>query len=135
MLEGIPTSLSFRYAYCEPGDPPEIEEGQTVVLGCDEPLPKRVAVVIEVSEPGWGFGEVTIVQTPEGLVVDAETCGAERVKRWLSALVDKAIFDTDRDPERHALYNKIRRAYCGPRCEVCFPNDVPSSNDDEGEER
>ena len=95
------------------------------MLSCDDPPPNRVAVGLQFSEKGFGFGELLFVQTPEGLCLDAETMRPEHVKRYLGALVDSAILDSDLDPERHAKYNEIRGRGCGPRCPVC--GDTPET--------
>lgn len=86
-----------------------------------EATPERVSLVLAFSESGFGFGEIAIVQTVDGVFLDAEYMSVERVKRYLSALIDKAITDTDKDPERHALYNKVMGRSCGPGCKVCRP--------------
>ena len=81
----------------------------------------KIVVVFGFSEPGFGFGEVTLVQTPEGLFMDGEHMSSERIKRYLCKLVDKAVRELDKDPARHALYNKNMGRSCSDSCEVCHP--------------
>lgn len=78
-----------------------------------------VIACFSYSEPGYGFGEFSLRQTEEGLFLDTEISGPERVKKYLEWLVDNAILDTDQDPERHLLYNKVMGRSCGEECEVC----------------
>jgi hypothetical protein len=79
----------------------------------------RIVVVLEFSEKGFGFGEITIVQTSAGVFVDTEYMNLDRVKRYLAMLLDKAITDTDEDPERHALFNREMNRTCGSSCMIC----------------
>lgn len=91
-----------------------------------EPLgetPDKVVVVLGFSEKGFGFGEVSFVQTKEGLFLDTEDMGPEKVKKYLSLLVDQAILDTDEDPEKHLLYNKVRNSVCSEHCKICHPEE------------
>lgn len=116
VLKGLPTRVCLGYAAYKQGVP---KEGQHPW----EVEPDEVVVSIEFSESGFGFGEVTIKQTPQGIFVNTECMSLERVKKYLAALVDSAITDNDQDPEKHALYNEVMRRGCGPRCRVCFPDE------------
>jgi hypothetical protein len=108
--------VSLRYADCKAGVPKEGEHE----FG---PLPEMVMFVLQFSESGFGFGEVAIKQTAQGVFVDTECMGVDRVKKYLAALVDSAITDHDQDPEKHALYNEVMGRGCGARCRVCFPEE------------
>ena len=114
VLDRFPTRVALSYARFVPGsENPE-----------DFLPPKEVVVVLEFSETGFGFGEVCIHQTSEGVFLDTEHMSLERVKGYFSALLDKAILDTDKDPEKHALYNRVMGRRCGERCRACFPVEV-----------
>jgi hypothetical protein len=78
-----------------------------------------VSLCLNFCEQGFGFGEIVIVQTPEGVFVDGEQMNLKRVRRYVSMLLDGAIADTDKDAEKHALYNRVMRRSCGPGCAVC----------------
>jgi len=114
ILKGLPTHVSLRYADYKPGVPKEGE------YEWDTP-PEKVVFMLQFSESGFGFGEVTIKQTSQGVFVNTECMSLERVKKYLAALVDSAITDNEQDPEKHALYNEVMGRGCGPRCRVCFP--------------
>lgn len=116
-----PQRVRLSFASCVPADP--VEHEGTMVLSVDEPPPKEVVVILEVNEPGWGFGEFTLIQNEDGVFLDTEMTNMEKVKAAFCALLDSAIKDTDTDPERHRLYNKARVAYCGPACDVCNPKE------------
>lgn len=119
-MAGIPANVRLTFAKFEPGDP-QSDTGASVQLAINDPDPKRVVVVLGVSKPGWGFGEFTIIQTPEGVFIDSEMSKPETVKEALIALVDKAVFDHETDPAKHALYNQATGSRCGERCLMCFP--------------
>lgn len=119
VMETIPTRVAFSYARYEPGEERPPKPGETVRLAIDEPPPKEVVVVLQFSEKGFGFGEIAIHQTPEGVFVDTEHMSLDRVKRYFNELLDSAITDNDMDPVKHALYNKVTRRQCGPACPVC----------------
>lgn len=114
VLKGLPTRVRLTYAACKQG----LHEGGTDPGG---PEVEEVVLVLEFSESGFGFGEITIVQTQDGVFVDTECMSLERVKKYLGALVDSAVTDNDQDPVKHARYNEVMRRGCGPRCRVCFP--------------
>jgi len=81
----------------------------------------EVTIVLSFSEKGFGFGEVTIKKHPKGVCVDTERMSLERVKKYLSSLVDGAVLDTDDDPDKHRLYNEVMGRRCGLGCPVCSP--------------
>jgi hypothetical protein len=117
VMECLPTQVSLSYGSCVAGEP---KEGQHPL----EVPPKRVTVVFQFSEKGFGFGEIAIVQTPQGVFVDTECMNPDRVKKYLASLVDSATHDTEQDPEKHALYNQVMGRSCGGRCLACFPDGV-----------
>ena len=90
----------------------------------DSESPDKVVAVVHFSERGFGFGEISIRQTPEGCFVDTECMGREQVKKYLCALVDGAVVDTDEDPEKHRLYNRVAGRRCGAGCRVCAADGV-----------
>jgi hypothetical protein len=110
ILSKVPSHVSLDHAFTESGD------------GEDDP-PKRVSIILQFSESGFGFGEIVIIQTPAGVFIDTERTSLDRVKRYMNALLDSAILDTDQDPERHALFNKERGQWCGKGCVMCYPPD------------
>lgn len=111
LMDKMPTAVSLGYARSEPSAEPSEEDP------C--PPPKEVVVVLSFSEKGFGFGEVTVVQTAEGVFLDTECMSLERVKRYFAALLDQAITDGDEDPEKHRLYNRVMQRTCGDHCGVC----------------
>jgi len=119
VLADLPTKVTLTYASYKPGVPAEPEG--SVHLAIDDPPPEEVALVLQFCEPGFGFGEVTLVQTAEGVFIDTERTNLKRVKKWFCALIDSAIPDWEQDPERHALYNRVMRSECGSACRVCYP--------------
>lgn len=76
-------------------------------------------VVLNFSEKGFGFGEVTIVQTPEGVFLDTERMGVARCIRYFEMLLSSAVTDGDMDPEKHALYNREMGRTCADGCAAC----------------
>lgn len=112
ILARLPTKVSLGYASSEPGEP------------IDEAPPKKVVVVLQFSEKGFGFGEVTIQQTPEGVFLDTECMSLDRVKGYFNALLDAAITDRDDDPERHALYNRVTGRSCNSACPACVAHEA-----------
>lgn len=88
---------------------------------------KEVTVVLSFSERGFGFGEVAMVQTPDGLFMDGEYMSNERIKRYFCSLIDNAVRETDQDPGRHALYNRVMGRRCGTACQVCHPDPQTAS--------
>lgn len=119
-LAGIPARVALTYARYKPGKPMP-KSSRKVRLSIEEPPPAEVVVVLQFSEPGFGFGEVCLKQTPEGVFLDTECMSLDRVKRYFGQLLDSAITDIDQDPKRHKLYNRAKRRSCGPGCSVCHP--------------
>ena len=76
-------------------------------------------VVLNFSEKGFGFGEVTIVQTPEGVFLDTEHMSKEKCLEYFAMLLGKAVTDMDMDPEKHALYNRVMCRTCADGCAAC----------------
>lgn len=124
LMADIQTQVSLRYASYTKGTP---KEGEHEL----DAEPEHVMFSIGFSEKGFGFGEVTFQQTPKGLFLDTECMDPERVKRYLCMLVDKAIKDTDEDPEKHALFCEQWSRVCGPRCAVCYPELACVVSDDD----
>jgi len=114
VFDGLPTRVSLRFARFKPGDG-------------EEAPPAEVVVVFAFSERGFGFGEVTLKQTPEGVFLDTECMSAERCKKYLSALVDSAIADTEDDPDKHALYNRVMGRRCAENCAACASRKEPET--------
>ncbi|MHB8107911.1 MAG: hypothetical protein ACYDH4_10885 [Candidatus Cryosericum sp.] len=115
-LDKFPTEVWLTYAKCEPGEPLK-DDGRKVVLGIEQPPPKRVVIALEFSVQGFGFGEVTLIQTPKGVFLDTERMSLERVKKYFAMLLDGAITDWEEDPEKHKLYDEET----GRGCAVCPP--------------
>jgi hypothetical protein len=113
IVDKLPTSVKLTYARAEWHEDSREDD--------PEASPKKVVVVLSFSEKGFGFGEVAIIQTDEGVFIDTEHMTMERVKWYFNALLDQGITDMDMDPERHALYNKVNRRTCGDGCTVCNP--------------
>lgn len=111
ILDGMPTDVALSYARCTPA-----------ASGDREDAPLEVVVVLQFSERGFGFGEITLKQTAEGVFIDTECMSPERVKRYFCELLGKAITDAETDPGRHALYNRVMNSCCGEACAVCFPD-------------
>lgn len=122
IMDTFPTEVALSYAAYEKGTPKEGEHEF-------EAAPNHVMFSLCFSEKGFGFGEVTFQQTPAGLFLDTEYMDPERVKRYLCMLVDKAIKDTDEDPEKHKLFNREWRRECGPHCTSCFPEHACAAPD------
>jgi hypothetical protein len=113
VMDGLPTNVTLTFA--------SMKRREGVAEDDYETPPEQVTVVLSFSEKGFGFGEVAIKQTAEGVFLDTECMNVERVKRYVMALLDKAITDNDNDPERHALYGRVMGRSCGPACKVCNP--------------
>lgn len=107
VLDSCPTNVALGYARSRPNETDELAP------------PEEVVVVLAFTEKGFGFGEVSIHQTQEGVFLDTECMSLDRVKRYFNSLLDKAILDTDEDPERHKLYNRVMGRHCGDGCPVC----------------
>lgn len=114
IFDNLPTEVSLSWASSDKG---KLKAGEPEWAA----QPEKVAVSISFCEQGIGFGEITFMQTPNGLFLDTEYMGAERVKRCLGMLVDKAIKDTETDREKHQLFCREWGRECGPACEICFP--------------
>jgi hypothetical protein len=95
-------------------------------------IPKRLTVCFSFSEKGFGFGEVVLVVDEKGRAfVDGETMSRDHVKRIIGALIDNAIMDTDEDPERHKLFDKVMHRSCGsPECPTNVEENTPCYNCD-----
>lgn len=106
-FDSLPMNVVVSYVRQEPASV-EVDE-----------LADRTVIVVSYSEPSYGFGDFAFVQTEEGLFLDTETSGPDRVKKYLEYLVDNAILDTDQDPESHLLYNKVMGRICGEHCKIC----------------
>ncbi|HYX21038.1 MAG TPA: hypothetical protein VFA98_09370 [Thermoanaerobaculia bacterium] len=76
-------------------------------------------VILEFSEKGFGFGEVTIVQTKHGVFLDTERMGVSRCLKYVEMLLASGVTDADMDPARHALYNREMGRSCADGCEAC----------------
>lgn len=123
-LGSLPSKVEIQYASCK--KQPELPEGMGgIVLGCDMDVPLEAVVVLSFSEPGFGFGEITLIQTPAGVFLDTECMNLDRVKKYFMALLDSAITDREEDPTKHALYNQETGTRCGEGCSMCFPVSVP----------
>jgi len=85
----------------------------------------RQTVTLDFSQTGYGFGEVTFVETLDGLFVDTERMGAAKVLELVQVMLDRAVLDVDEDPERHRRYNEAIGRTCGA-CPVCgAPREAP----------
>lgn len=112
VMAGIADTVGLTYARAERDEATPVEELATY---------KEIVVVLHFAESGFGFGEVTIVQTPAGLFMDGEYMDDDRIKKYLCKLVDNSVREYDKDPERHALYNREMGRSCGEGCKVCYP--------------
>jgi hypothetical protein len=97
MMASLPTHVGFGHASSEGG---------------------RQTVTLDFSQKGYGFGAVTFVETVDGLFVDTETMGTEKVIELLRLMLERAVLDVDQDPERHRQYNEVMGRACGS-CPVC----------------
>lgn len=116
-MKGLPTQVTLWYASRKNG---KAKKGQHAF----EVPPEEVVVVFNFSESGFGFGEIAIKQTKDGVFIDTECMGKDAVKRYLGMLVDSAITDHDKDPVKHGRYSKAMGRSCGPACSACFPEFV-----------
>lgn len=112
VLDGLPTFIRIDYAMCEQ-DEEDLERSRP---------PLRASVGFVFSQKGFGFGEIYILQTQDGVFIDSELMGREGVKHFLGALIDAAILDTDTDPDKHEAYRKATKSSCGPGCLARFPH-------------
>lgn len=99
ILDATPTSVSIDWVMARPDG--------------------RLSIGIAFSEQGFGFGEITLVQTPQGLFLNSECMRLETVKRFIDKLLEGAIADYDKDPERHKKYNEVMGRQCGEGCKIC----------------
>lgn len=113
VMSKLQTRVSLKFADCKESQPND--------LNVD---PEEIVVMFQFSEKGFGFGNVTIKQTPAGVFIDTECMSLDRVKKYLALFVDSAITDNDQDPEKHALFNRTMGRSCGERCKICSI-DVP----------
>ena len=108
MMRNIPTRTTFTFASCDMS-----EERDEIGSG----IPERLVAVFSFSKKGFGFGEIAIAADQNGQVyIDTECMGKEAVIEMFKTLVDDAITDYDRDPERHRKYDDFmtrRCANCG----------------------
>jgi hypothetical protein len=118
LMAQFPTSVRLAYGHAD-GGPTAEDPGKEA---------ERAVAMFQFSEKGFGFGEITIVQTPEGCFLDTEHMSRETVKRFLGMLIDGAIADTDTEPEKHLLYNRVAGRTCGARCAICYPDSVSGTN-------
>jgi len=88
-----------------------------VMLAIDQPDPAYASIVLQFSEPGFGFGEITLRQTARGVFIDSEQMSRERIKRYFNQLIDGAVFDWEEDPAKRALYEEETSAKYGPTIE------------------
>jgi hypothetical protein len=108
MFATLPTSCTPAFAHEEPGKPGSETDPLT-----GAPYPSKISMGFVFTETSFGFGEIVIVQTEEGTFIDGETMSREHIKRLLGVLVDSAILDSENDPERHKLYDKVMGRKCG----------------------
>jgi hypothetical protein len=80
---------------------------------------KKVTIIFSFFEEGFGFGEIAIKQTSDGLFIDTERMSLDRVKKYLTLLLDSAILDTDDDPIKHAKFNAAMGRRCNGSCIAC----------------
>ncbi len=106
--DSFPTRVTIRGAYCDPSPDDEFED--CVSAG----------IVLGFSEKGFGFGEITIRKTPEGIFIDTERMGATKVLEYLAVLVGSAITDVEQDPKLHARYNRAAKSECYAECPLCL---------------
>lgn len=109
----VPRYAKFTYANMEHDKEDPADEG-------DERMPKKVAIVLSFSEPGFGFGEITLIQNDKGqLFVDTECTGKLMALRFFLNALDDAITDQNMTPSKHKLYNEVMGRTCSSDCEVC----------------
>lgn len=80
---------------------------------------ERPVGVISFSLKGFGFGEVTFVTHEGKTFVDAEGMGPVRLHQIFSQLLLDAVFDSDKDAEKHRLFNEVMKRRCGYGCDIC----------------
>ena len=119
VLAVIPARVTLTYARHKPGKPMP-KSSRKVRLAIEAP-PAEVVVVLQFSEPGFGFGEIALKQTPSGLFLDTEHTSLAQARGYFAQLLDSAVTDIDQDPKRHKLYNRVMGRRCGPGCPVCHP--------------
>jgi hypothetical protein len=124
ILDGLPTSVSLAFAsskFKQAENTKPLSDGEFEEH--DDSPPEDVTVVLQFSEKGFGFGEIAIRQTPEGVFLDTEYMNLEKVKKYVNLLLDQAVLDIDQDPQRHILYNRVMGRSCG-NCIICNPEKV-----------
>lgn len=104
-MDSLPTEVALSYAH---------ELPVSAATGHQE-----IVVVLRFSEKGFGFGEIRITQTRDGLFINTEHMGLESARRYFGLLFDRAITELDQDPEKHARYKRATRTSCGPACPAC----------------
>lgn len=109
VFSSLPEDVKLIWAHTKGVDPELMKTADEIVVG------------IHFSDPGYGFGEITIMQTKEGVFIDTELMSIERVKGYVCALIDRAISDNEMHPAKHALYNRVMGRSCGHACKVCHP--------------
>ncbi len=114
LLSQFPTSVCLSWGRTEGG--PTAED--------PEKAADKAVAVFQFSEKGFGFGQITFIQTAEGCFLDTEHMSRETVKRFLGMLIDGAVTDTDTEPEKHVLYNRVAGRRCGSQCNICYPDSL-----------
>lgn len=124
LFAAMPNTTTLTYAASSPTDPDDFNA-----------VAEKVTLVISFSEKGVGFGEFSLVQTKEGVFVDTEYMGLDRMKRAFAALLENAITEYDETPAKHLLYNRARGRRCGGHCRVCYPDMTPWQPTEQGDYR
>jgi hypothetical protein len=109
IMSGLPTQVELEGAYQKP------EQLTESILE----TPDEVSVWFSFSEKGFGFGEFCIKRTRDGVFVDIEAMGIEKIKQYLGLLLDSAITDVDDDADKHERYCCAMNRSCGPACRQC----------------
>jgi len=108
-LGGLETSTTLSWARQE-------NTGERDESGLE--IPKRISVGFHFSEKNYGFGDISIVWEAGQIFIDSEYMPAAKVKEILGRVIDHAIFDWDKDPERHRRYSQVMRRTCGQHCKL-----------------
>lgn len=111
-LAKLPSGVVIQHAETMHQEMPENE--------LEDLRPLRARITFSFSEPGFGFGEISILQTEDKVFIDTECMGREKVMQYLKEFVDRAIVDTDQDPLAHAEYNEQRGRWCHDQCPACL---------------
>lgn len=98
---------------------------------------EALSISFSFSEKGFGFGEIYIIMLNGQVFVDGESMSRELIKEivdrisednrvalsehgiLIPQIIDKAILDTDNNPDNHRLFNKVRYRQCSERCTIC----------------